>query len=60
MVRELLAAKARVDQAIEDGTTPLCVSAQYGHLDVVNALVKAGASVDQADKDGFTPLNVSA
>ena len=53
-VRALLAAgEANVNQATEDGDTPLYIAAHEGHPDVVRALVGAGASVDQAAiKDG--------
>ena len=52
---------ANVDQATQDGATPLCVAAQEGHLTVVRALVaELGANVDQAMQDGTTPLFIAA
>ena len=41
VVHALVAAGASVDQAKENGATPLFISAQEGHLDVVHALVAA-------------------
>ena len=42
----LVAAQADVDQATtDDGTTPLWVAADKGHLEVVQALVDAEAEV---------------
>jgi ankyrin repeat protein len=62
VVRALLEAGANVDQAsTRDGATPLCASAQNGHVEVVRALLEAGANVDQAStKHGATPLYVAA
>ena len=59
MVWALVSAGASVDQAREDGTTPLYVAAQQGHLKVVRALVEANATVDQAAENGATPLSVA-
>jgi ankyrin repeat protein len=55
-------AGANIDQAsTRDGTTPLCVSAQNGHIKVVRALLEAGADIDQAVlADRRTPLYVAA
>ena len=52
MVSALISAGASVDQAIEDGATPLYIAAHNGHISVVSALISAGASVDQATEDG--------
>ena len=42
------AAAANVNQATtEDGTTPLFIASQGGHLKVVQGLVAAGADVNQ-------------
>ena len=48
----LLAARATVDQAMNDGFTPLLVAAQRGHHEVVTALIAARARVDLAKNDG--------
>ena len=50
-------AGSSVDQANENGATPLLIASENGHVEVVRVLVEAGASVDQADKDGATPLS---
>jgi ankyrin repeat protein len=61
-VRVLLEAGADTDQAsTTDGATPLYISAQDGHFEVVRALVEASANVDKAlTTDGCTPLFVAA
>jgi hypothetical protein len=52
---------ADVNQADNDGTTPLFIAAEVGSLDVVSCLVKElGADVNQADNDGNTPLFTAA
>jgi alpha-tubulin suppressor-like RCC1 family protein len=51
---------AAVDQAYNDGKTPLWMAARYGHEAVVGQLLEAGAAVDQADNDGTTPLYIAA
>jgi ankyrin repeat protein len=58
----LVAAHANVDQARTDtGSTPLCIAAQMGHVDVVRVLAGAGANLDQAKTtDGATPLFIAA
>ena len=45
----------------DDGTTPLFVAAQQGHLEVVRFLVESGADKDQGTThDGTTPLFIAA
>lgn len=39
-----------------DGTTPLAVAAEEGHLEVARALLTAKADVEATSTDGFTPL----
>jgi ankyrin repeat protein len=52
---------ALVNQAMEDGTTPLYIAAQNGHLPVVQCLIQeGGALVNQAAEDGATPLFIAA
>eukprot|EP01047_Picozoa_sp_COSAG01_P072752 COSAG01_NODE_11655_length_1886_cov_4.837717_1_plen_463_part_00 len=41
---------------VDQGFPVLCSSAQYGHVEVIRALVEAGATVDQPNKTGSTPL----
>jgi hypothetical protein len=64
VVRALLEAGAYVDHALTtDGTTPLLVSGQNGHVEVVRALLEAGANVNQASSStggAATPLYISA
>ena len=55
----LLAAKAAVDQADTDGTTPLSIACQQGHAECARLLLAANAAVDQAETDGTTPLFIA-
>jgi ankyrin repeat protein len=41
---------------LEEGRTPLHVSAWQGHLEMVELLVSAGAEVNAVDNDRRTPL----
>eukprot|EP00613_Pedinella_sp_CCMP2098_P077030 CAMPEP_0171938560 /NCGR_PEP_ID=MMETSP0993-20121228/35586_1 /TAXON_ID=483369 /ORGANISM="non described non described, Strain CCMP2098" /LENGTH=178 /DNA_ID=CAMNT_0012580181 /DNA_START=134 /DNA_END=667 /DNA_ORIENTATION=+ len=50
------AVRAAVNQARNDGFTPLCIAVQKGHLDVVQLLLDGGAAVNQASNDGSTLL----
>jgi ankyrin repeat protein len=54
-------AGVNVNQADNDGSTPLFIAAQNGYLDVVRLLVEElGADVNQARYDGTTPLYIAA
>jgi hypothetical protein len=54
MVKEL---GADINQAANDGSTPLYIAAQRGHLKIVICLVKElGAYINHAKNDGATPL----
>jgi hypothetical protein len=58
LVKEL---SADVNQADDDGFTPLYIAAQQGHHSVVQCLVKElGANVNRATLDGSTPLMIAA
>ena len=61
--RILIAAGACVNQASRDGTTPLLISCQEGHLDVVRFLLSedVAADVHQTENmQGFTPLHIAS
>ena len=47
---------AEVDRADKDGTTPLIVTCQEGHVDAARLLLDKGAEVDRAKENGVTPL----
>jgi hypothetical protein len=50
-----------VNNAGQEGVTPLYIAAQKGHLDVVRCLIGVlGADANQARKNGVTPLMVAA
>ena len=49
--------RARASRA-QNGTTPLCTAAYYGHLDVVRALLNAGADKTIANNYGKKPIDV--
>jgi hypothetical protein len=55
-VELLVHAKASLDQATNQGGTPLAFAAQENHTAVVELLIDAKASLDQADIRGVTPL----
>jgi len=57
----LLAAGATVDQATNDGATPLLfVACLEGYTEIASVLLdEGGANPNQADKDGRTPLYVA-
>jgi hypothetical protein len=53
----LIKAKASVDQAYDDGATPLCIAARKGKLEVVRSLVQGGqANGNHISSKGSTPL----
>ena len=60
MVELLLANGVGVNQATNDGGTPLLAGSQYGHQEVVKLLLANGAQVDHADDNGATPLIMSS
>lgn len=49
-----------VDGVPIDGTTPLYLASQQGHLDIVRHLVEHGACIDAAHPNGSTPLFVAS
>ena len=48
-----------VNAKADDGYTPLHGAAEYGHADVVAALLAAGANIDAEGEGGFTLLHVA-
>ena len=48
-----------MNQANNDGDTPLYVACEKGHAEVVTTLLDANADKNQADNDGDTPLYVA-
>jgi len=49
-----------LDNASEEGVSPLIAASSEGHDEVVSALLEAGASVSIHDKDGTTALMAAA
>ena len=51
-----------IEQITDDkyGVTALHVSAHYGQVSVIQALLSRGAQIEQEDKDGQTPLILAA
>ena len=48
-----------VNKADINGSTPLFMAAQNGHLEVLKLLIEQEASIDQIDTDRWTPLLVA-
>jgi ankyrin repeat protein len=60
VVAQLLAVGVAVDEANNEGSTPLLVSVGEDHAEVVAKLFVASATVDNANNKGSTPLFVFA
>ena len=58
-MRLLLGASAVVNQAKDEGFSPLFVACQKGHLECAQLLLEADAAVDQAENGGATPLYIA-
>ena len=56
VVTMLLQANATVDQAADNGATPLYIACEIGHTEIVTMLIAATASVNQVRDNGDTPL----
>jgi ankyrin repeat protein len=62
-VKALIAAGAEVNQANNDGVTPICFAVSPGHTAIVSALIEAGADVNHVvdfDRYANTPLDVAS
>jgi len=59
-IDEFLAKGTNVNQADEDGGTPLIYAAQYAGLDLMQKLVARGAAVDAVDHQGNSALSYLA
>eukprot|EP01094_Clydonella_sp_ATCC50884_P025375 TRINITY_DN6644_c0_g1_i1.p1 TRINITY_DN6644_c0_g1~~TRINITY_DN6644_c0_g1_i1.p1 ORF type:complete len:120 (-),score=17.72 TRINITY_DN6644_c0_g1_i1:290-610(-) len=55
----LLDRGADVNQARDDGSTPLWIACSTGHAKTVAMLLDRGADVNQSDGRGNTPLHVA-
>lgn len=60
VVKLLLAAGARPNEANIRGATPLHWATEHGHEAVVKVLLDAGVNPDGADRVGFTPLHFAS
>jgi len=58
VVKDLLAAGAEVDKALNNGSTPLISAARRGYEVIVNALLAAWTEVDKASNKGNTPCEI--
>ena len=56
MVRALMELGADVNQARDDGVTPLYIAAEKGYDTLVRALIELGADINKARNTGATPL----
>ena len=52
--------RIKIDDANNEGTTPLLIAIQMGNHEEVGLLVNASADLELADKDGQTPLLTAA
>lgn len=60
IVERLLAAGARVDQALPGAITPLMLASALGFPELAETLLSAGASVHARDDQGLTALHCAA
>ncbi|XP_063904039.1 uncharacterized protein LOC135123371 [Zophobas morio] len=56
----LVAAGAEINQGNIHGATPLFVSSEMGHEEIVEYLVTVGAEINRARIDGTTPLHIAS
>ncbi|KAJ9441313.1 hypothetical protein DIPPA_08168 [Diplonema papillatum] len=60
VVKELIAAGAKVDVQENDGCTALSAASRWGYSKVVKELIAAGAKVDVQNYDGRTALYIAS
>jgi len=59
-VQELLKKNANINQAGEDGITPLYIASSNNFIQLVQELVRINADVNQPEKTGSTPLFIAS
>ena len=59
-VRRLLSEGADVNNADEQGCTPLMAASQNGHVEIVDMLLAAQANANAANNDGQTALHMAS
>ena len=55
----MIVSKAKINQAANNGLTPLFIAILNGRFNIVNTLIEAGADINQVDNDGDSPLIVA-
>ena len=59
VVKALVDKGAGIDNAYDDGKTPLYIASEQGHADVVRVLLDNGADASLRTSDGETALQVA-
>ena len=60
VVRQLIFARAILDDQDADGATPLHLAAAQGSVETSQFLLVAGASADHRDSTGLMPVHIAA
>lgn len=60
VVRQLIFARAALDDHDADGATPLHLAAAQGSVETLQFLLIAGASADHRDSTGLMPVHIAA
>mmetsp|Transcript_45553 Transcript_45553/g.116982 ORF Transcript_45553/g.116982 Transcript_45553/m.116982 type:complete len:478 (+) Transcript_45553:61-1494(+) len=60
VARELLSARANVNNGTASGATPLFAAAMCGHQTILEELLRRRAHIEQTTRDGVTPLMAAA
>ena len=64
MVQKIIANNDKYDldavAGTEDGTTPILIAAEYGHLDIIKYLVYHSAKPITRDHEGWTAIHWAA